>query len=84
MQVIGVSGVDAPAAVMVGSTYLSFLAKPFEATEIYFASSTFLPLHRKTRTRHVAQAPAGGGLPCQETKVLEVCRCFWLLAKRIS
>ena len=30
MQVIGVSGVDAPAAVMVGSTYLS-VAKPSEA-----------------------------------------------------
>ena len=72
MQVIGVSGVDAPAAVMVGSTYLSFVAKPFQAKHdrnLLFSLST---LHRKTRTRHVAQAPAGGGLPCQETKpVLE-------------
>ena len=43
MQVIGVSGVDAPAAVMVGSTYLS-VAKPSEAKHRNFFCLCFFHL----------------------------------------
>lgn len=59
-----------------GGQYVSERSKAIRSQAPKFSLPLLLPpLHRKTRTRHVAQAPAGGGLPCQETNVLEVCRC---------